>query len=151
MRKATLVTFLFLLATNTAWGQFTESDPLASTGFAQERLRRIDAVINAEIASGKIPGAVALVARNGQLAYFKSFGFADIDAQIPMQKDNIFRLAAMTKAITSVGATILYERGLFQLNDSVSKYIPEFANMRVVSEGDANGDVSATVPAAAQI
>ena len=151
MRKATLVTFLFLLATNTAWGQFTESDPLDSTGFAQERLRRIDAVINAEIASGKIPGAVALVARNGQLAYFKSFGFADIDAQIPMQKDNIFRLASMTKAITSVGAMILYERGLFQLNDSVSKYIPEFADMRVVSEVDANGDVSATVPAAAQI
>ena len=136
-----------LLATNTAWAQFTESDPLDSTGFVQERLRRIDAVINAEIASGKIPGAVALVARNGQLAYFKSFGFADIDAQIPMQKDSIFRLASMTKAITSVGAMILYERGLFQLNDPVSKYIPEFADMRWYPKMDANGDVSATVPA----
>ena len=151
MRKATFVIILLLLATNTAWAQFTESDPLDSTGFMQERLGRIDAVINAEIASGKIPGAVALVARNGQLAYFKSFGFADIDAQTPMQKDSIFRLASMTKAITSVGAMILYERGLFQLNDPVSKYIPEFADMQVVSEMDANGDVSATVPAAAQI
>ena len=151
MRKATFVIILLLLATNTAWAQFTESDPLDSTGFMQERLGRIDAVINAEIASGKIPGAVALVARNGQLAYFKSFGFADIDAQTPMQKDNIFRLASMTKAITSVGAMILYERGLFQLNDPVSKYIPEYADMRVVSEVDANGDVSATVPATAQI
>jgi CubicO group peptidase (beta-lactamase class C family) len=151
MRKATLLTALLLLATNTAWAQFTESDPLDSTGFVQERLGKIDAVINAEIASGKIPGAVALVARNGKIAYFKSFGFADIDAQTPMQKDSIFRLASMTKAITSVAAMILYERGLFQLNDPVSKYIPEFADMQVVSEMDANGDVSATVPAAAQI
>ena len=151
MRKATLVTALLLLAANTAWAQFAESDPLDSTGFVQERLGKIDAVINAEIASGKIPGAVALVARNGKIAYFKSFGFADIDAQTPMQKDSIFRLASMTKAITSVAAMILYERGLFQLNDPVSKYIPEFADMQVVSEMDANGDVSARVPAAAQI
>lgn len=151
MRKATLVTALLLLAANTAWAQFAESDPLDSTGFVQERLGKIDAVINAEIASGKIPGAVALVARNGKIAYFKSFGFADIDAQTPMQKDSIFRLASMTKAITSVGAMILYERGLFQLNDPVSKYIPEFTNMRVVSDLDANGDVSTTVPATEQI
>ena len=151
MRKATLITVLLLLLTNTAWAQFTKSDSLDSTGFVQKRLGRIDAVINAEIASGEIPGAVALVARNGQLAYYKSFGFADIDAQTPMQKDNIFRLASMTKAITSVGAMILYERGLFQLNDPVSKYIPEFADMQVVSEVDANGDVSATVPATVQI
>lgn len=151
MRKAILVTALLLLAANTARAQFADSDPLDSTGFVPERLGRIDAVINAEIASGKIPGAVALVARNGQLAYFKSFGFADIDAQTPMQKDNIFRLASMTKAITSVGAMILYERGLFQLNDPVSKYIPEFADMQVVSEVDANGDVSATAPATVQI
>ena len=151
MRKATLVTVLLLLASNTAWAQFTKTDPLDSTGFSQERLGRIDAVINAEISNGKIPGAVALIARNGRLAYFKSFGFADMDAQIPIQKDSIFRLASMTKAITSVGAMILYERGYFQLNDPVSKFIPEFSDMRVVSEVDANGNVSATVPATAQI
>lgn len=151
MRKATFVIVLLLLATSTAWAQFTESDLPDSTGFVQERLGRIDAVINAEIASGKIPGAVALVARNGQLAYFKSFGFADIETQTPMQKDSIFRIASMTKAITSVGAMILYERGFFQLNDPISEYIPEYADMRVVSEVDANGEVVATVPATAQI
>jgi CubicO group peptidase (beta-lactamase class C family) len=151
MRNATFVIGLLLLATNTAWAQFTESDLPDNTGFVQERLDRIDAVINAEIASGNIPGAVALVARDGQLAYFKSFGFGDIETQTPMQKDSIFRIASMTKAITSVGVMILYERGLFQLNDPVSKYIPEYADMRVVSEVDANGDVSATVPATAKI
>lgn len=151
MRKVTFVIVALLLATNTAWAQFTESDPPNSSGFVQERLGRIDAVINAEIASGNIPGAVALIARNGQLAYFKSFGFADIETQTPMQKDSIFRIASMTKAITSVGVMILYERGLFQLNDPVSKYIPEYVDMRVISEVDANGDASATVPATAQI
>ena len=80
MRNANCVIVLLLLATNTAWAQFTESDSPDSTGFVLERLGRIDAVINAEIASGKIPGAVALVARNGKIAYFKSFGFADIES-----------------------------------------------------------------------
>ena len=151
MTKASLATVLLLIATNTAWAQFTEYDQLDSTGFVQERLGRIDTVINAEISKGKIPGAVALVALNGKLAYFKSFGFSDIDTKTPMQKDNIFRMASMTKAITSVGAMILYERGLFQLNDPVSKYIPDFSDMQVISEVDGNGDISATVPASAQI
>ena len=123
MTKASLATVLLLIATNTAWAQFTEYDQLDSTGFVQERLGYIDTVINAEISKGKIPGAVALVALNGKLAYFKSFGFSDIDTKTPMQKDNIFRMASMTKAITSVGAMILYERGLFQLNDPVSKWM----------------------------
>ena len=100
MTKASLATVLLLIATNTAWAQFTEYDQLDSTGFVQERLGRIDTVINAEISKGKIPGAVALVALNGKLAYFKSFGFSDIDTKTPMQKDNIFRMASMTKAIT---------------------------------------------------
>lgn len=151
MRTATFVFCLLLLAANTAWAQFAESDAPDSTGFVQERLGRIDAVINAEIASGKIPGAVALVARNGHIAYFKSFGFADVDSKTPMSKDSIFRIASMTKAITSVGAMILYEHGLFQLNDPVSKYIPEYTDMMVVSEVDDNGDVSATVPATTPI
>jgi len=151
MRKAIFIMGLLFIAANTAGAQFAESDDPDSTGFVKERLNRIDAVIEAEIANGKIPGAVALVARNGHIAYFKSFGFADVDSKTPMQKDNIFRIASMTKAITSVGAMILYEHGLFQLNDPVSKYIPEYADMLVVSEVDDNGDVSSTVPATTPI
>jgi len=151
MRKTSFLIALLLLATNTAWAQSTDSDQLESTGFVQERLSKIDTVINTEIANGKIPGAVAMIVRNGNIAYYKSFGLADIESQTLMQKDNIFRLASMTKAITSVGVMILYERGLFQLNDPISKYIPEYADMQVVSEVDANGDVSATVPATEQI
>ena len=120
-------------------------------GFHDERLDRIDAAIEAEIAAGKIPGAVALVIRDGDVAYHKSFGFADIESRKPMQNDSIFRIASMTKAITSVGVMILYERGRFQLNDPVSKFIPAFADPVVATEFDDDGNVTATRPASREI
>lgn len=116
-------------------------------GLIAERLTRIDNAIAAEVAEGKIPGAVALVLRNGEIAYYKSFGFADIDSNKPMQLDSIFRIASMTKAVTTVAAMTLYEQGLFQLNDSLAKYIPEFASMAVISELDEQGNIRTTVPA----
>ena len=151
MRTANFIIALLLLASNTACAQFTASDLPQSTGFIEERLDRIDEVINREVSDGNISGAVALIVKDGQIAYYKSFGLADIESQTPMRKDHIFRIASMTKAVTAVAAMTLYERGLFQLNDPVAKYIPEYANMRVVSEVDANGNVSATVPASPPI
>ncbi len=147
MKKMIFIIGLMMFASHAASAQFAQSDAAGDAGFVQERLERIDDAINLEIEQGKISGAVGLVIRNGQVAYFKSFGFADIDAQIPMQKDSIFRIASMTKAVTSVAAMILYEHGLFQLSDPVSKYIPAFANMMVVSEVDDSGNVIATVAA----
>ena len=116
-------------------------------GFLDGRLQRIDNAINAEISIGKIPGAVALIMKDGDVAYHKSFGFADIDAGTPMQTDSIFRIASMTKAITSVAAMTLYERGYFRLNDPIAKYLPEFGDMRVVSAVDDDGNVVTTVAA----
>ena len=116
-------------------------------GLVTERLARIDTAIAAEVAAGKIPGAVALVARNGEVAYHKSFGFADIDEQVPMRNDSIFRIASMTKAVTTVAAMTLHEQGLFQLSDPLARYIPEFETMAVISEVDEQGNISATVPA----
>lgn len=147
MRKLISIIGVLLFAANAALAQFAVSADPGATGFVSPRLKRIDDAINAEIAAGKIPGAVVLAARNSNIAYFKSFGLADIDSQTPMQNDSIFRIASMTKAITSVAAMILYEHGLFQLNDPVDKYIPEFADMTVVSEVDEDGDVSSTVAA----
>ncbi len=144
MRKQTFILGLFIAA-SAALAQLAVSGDPSAAGFIPERLDRIDDAINAEIAADKIPGAVALVARNGNIVYFKSFGFADVDSQTPMQNDNIFRIASMTKAITSVAAMILYEHGLFQLNDPVAKYIPEFADMAVVSAVDDDGKVSSIV------
>ena len=116
-------------------------------GVIVERLGRIDAAINAEIEAGDIAGAVALIVKNGEVVYHKSFGLADIESRVPMQADSIFRIASMTKAITTVAAMVLYEQGRFQLNDPVAKYLPEFAQMSVISGVDDEGNVTATVPA----
>ena len=120
-------------------------------GFREERLDRIDAVIEAEIAAGRIPGAVGLIAKDGEIVYHRAFGMADIDAGKPMQNDSIFRIASMSKAITSVGVMMLYEQGRFQLNDPVSKYLPAFTNPRVVVSVDDNGTVTETRDAKREI
>ena len=147
MRKTVFITVLLLAATNALFAQLAVPVDPSAAGFIPQRLERIDEAINADIADGKIPGAVALVIRNGEIAYFESFGFADIDSQTALQNDNIFRISSMTKAVTSVATMILYEQGHFQLNDPVAKYIPEFADMTVVSEVDEDGAVSSTVAA----
>lgn len=126
--------------------EFSDTD-----GFDGERLERIDTAINAEIADGNIAGAVALIVRDGDVVYHKSFGFADIESGKPMQTDSIFRIASMTKAITSVAVMILYERGYFQLNDPVADFIPAFANPRVAVSYDEHGTVTETRPAAREI
>lgn len=145
-----ILSLLFLTATPVTAQSDRSGDPNAA-GFISERLDRIDDVINAEITAGKIPGAVALVVKDGDVAYFKSFGYADIDSQTPMRNDHIFRIASMSKAITTVAAMVLYEQGHFQLTDPVADYIPAFANMSVVSEVDVDGTVSATVAATQSI
>ena len=151
MRRSIIFLSLLFVVGNANVAQSDVLEDPDKTGFIENRLIRIDAAINAEIAAGRIPGAVALVLKNGNVAYFKSFGFADVDSKVQMQNDNIFRIASMTKAITSVAAMTLYEQGHFQLNDPVAKYIPEFAEMAVISAVDDDGDVSATVAATTPI
>ncbi len=151
MRKAIIFLSLLFVVGSPNVAQSDVLDDPSKTGFIANRLNRIDHAINAEIAAGKIPGAVALVIKDGNVAYFKSFGFADIDSKTQMQNDNIFRIASMTKAITSVAAMTLYEQGHFQLNDPVAKYIPEFAEMAVISAVDDDGNVSSTVAATTPI
>jgi CubicO group peptidase (beta-lactamase class C family) len=119
----------------------------ASGNFDKDRLARVDAVIEQAIERGEISGAVALVQKGGKVDYHKAFGYADIAAQKEMTTDTIFRIASMSKAVTSIGVMILYEQGHFRLNDPVSNYLPEFADMQVISEMAEDGTVAATVPA----
>lgn len=133
----------FLLLTFVAAGVAHAGD----AGFLPQRLERIDHAIEAAIAAGEIPGAVAWVARNGETAYHKAFGHSDVESGIAMKTDTIFRIASMSKAITSVGVMILYEHGRFRLNDPISRYLPEFADMTVVSEVADDGAIAATVQA----
>ncbi len=108
--------------------------PPDKTGFSEERLERIDRVMQNYVDEGIMPGMVALIAKNGEVAYHKSFGMQDIEMGIPMPEDAIFRIASMSKAVISTAVMILYEEGQFLLTDPVSKYIPEFSNPMVITQ-----------------
>jgi len=103
----------------------------ADEGMSEERLNRIDSVLTEAIDKDQIPGAVALVARNGRIVYLKAFGMADNESGRNMQTDDIFRIASQTKAITSTAVMMLWEEGKFGLDDPISRYIPEFAHPMV--------------------
>jgi CubicO group peptidase (beta-lactamase class C family) len=111
--------------------------PLAAPeeiGFSSARLARLGAVMRSEIERGRLPGAVALIARRGRLGFFESFGQRDAASGAPMRTDAIFRIYSMTKPITSVAAMMLWEEGRFLLSDPVAKYLPELSDLEVAVE-----------------
>ncbi len=101
-------------------------------GMSAERLARIGQQVEQAMEQDQIAGAVAMVARDGRVAYFERFGMADIDDGEAMETDTLFRLASMTKPITSLAVMMLYEEGHFLLNDPVSRYLPELAEPDVI-------------------
>ncbi|MBN2272398.1 MAG: beta-lactamase family protein [Sedimentisphaerales bacterium] len=106
-----------------------------SVGLSEEGLARITALMQENVEKQRVAGAVAAVARHGKLAYLQCVGKADIEAGRDMQPDTIFRIASMSKPITSVAVLILYDQGKIKLDDPVSKYIPEFKNPMVLLPG----------------
>ena len=106
-----------------------------SLGFAIDRMQRIAVALNAEIKSGTLPGAVVAIAREGKLAYYEALGYLDPPERTRMTKEAIFSIASMTKPLTAVAALMLYEEGRMMVNEPVSKYLPELANMRVGQPG----------------
>lgn len=129
-----------------------EAEP-DTVGMSAERLDRIGQVFQAEIDEGELPGAVIMVARDGQLVYSAALGEMDPEANTPMTEDAIFRIYSMTKPLVSVAAIILMEEGALQLTDPVSKFLPEFGNMKVsVPKTDLYGGVKySTVPAQSEM
>jgi len=112
-------------------------------GLSSAQLNRLGAATQAHIDSGLLPGAVMLVARHGKIAYLKSLGFRDRASGAPMQTHAIFRIYSMTKPIVSVALMMLVEEGRLQIDDPVSKYIPEMGQMKVgVEKTDAAGKPS---------
>ena len=108
-------------------------------GFVASRLKRLSDRIEEGVKNNELPGAVVLIARNGKLVMFDSFGFRDKEAKVAMTNDTIFRIASMTKPIVSVAAIMLMEEGKLTLADPVSRYIPAFADTKVAVEKK-NGD-----------
>ena len=102
-------------------------------GLSTERLKRISEAVQRSITAGNVAGAVTLVARRGKIAHFDAQGVMNVDTKKPMAKDNLFRLASMSKPITGVAVMMLVEEGKIRLNDPVSRFIPEFANLNKVA------------------
>jgi CubicO group peptidase (beta-lactamase class C family) len=103
-----------------------------SVGMSEERLARIDNMLRQSIEKNQIPGAVALIARNGKIVYYKSFGMAENETKRNLKRDDIFRIASQSKAITATAVMMLWEEGKFSLDDPISKYIPEFKNAQIL-------------------
>jgi CubicO group peptidase (beta-lactamase class C family) len=104
-------------------------------GLSTERLNNVNLLINSYIAEEKLAGASTLVARYGQVAHFSCQGLMNLATKQSMAEDTIFRIYSMTKPITSVALMMLYEKGCFKLDTPVSKFIPEFKNLRVFTSG----------------
>jgi len=117
--------------------QVVDSDagiPIASpdeVGLSSARLERINTVMQSYVDQEKYAGLITMVARRGKVAHFECFGMMEREANKAMKPDTIFRIYSMTKPITSVAIMMLYEEGRFQLNDPVSKFIPDFKNLKV--------------------
>ncbi len=110
-----------------------------SVGFSTERLERLHALMQKEVDEKHFSGIVTLLARHGKVVDFRAYGVRDLATGAPMTKDTIFRDYSMSKPVTGVALMILYEQGKWLPSDPISKFIPEFANLKVFKGVDASG------------
>jgi len=153
MKKISIIIFLFA-GTIAACGQsprnFTAAKP-EDAGMSSERLAKIDQMINDYVDKKWIPGAVVFIARNGKTVYHKAYGYSDVENKVPQKKDNIFRIASQSKAITALAVMMLFEDGKFMLDDPISNYIPEFKSPRLLGNLNWRDTTYTTQPAKGEI
>jgi CubicO group peptidase (beta-lactamase class C family) len=131
-KRMMLATLLFILVASIASAQgIPQATNPEKVGLSKERLQRISVWIQGDIDKGIIPGAVVMVLRKGKIAYFEALGYRDREKKIPMTRDSIFRIASMTKPFTSLAIMMLAEEGKIQLPVPVSRYLPEFKDLKV--------------------
>jgi CubicO group peptidase (beta-lactamase class C family) len=106
-----------------------------SVGFAAERLNHLDGAMRTEIDAGHYAGISVMVARHGKLVKSGFYGYQTLEGREPLREDAIYRIASMTKPIIAVAMLLLYEEGKWQLDDPVTKFIPEFADLQVLQDG----------------
>ena len=116
-----------------------------SVGMSSERLARIAPAMQRYIDTRRVPGTITAVLRRGKLVHLEVLGQMDVAADKPMRRDTVFRIASMTKPITSVALMMLWEEGGFQLRDPVAKFLPEFAEPVVSTSADASGETGKLV------
>lgn len=121
----------------------------APAGFNGEMLAGLAPALKGLVDQGLLSGMVALVWRRGEVVQVDAVGHRDIEARLPMERDTLFRIASMTKPITTLAALMLVEEGKLQLSDPITKWLPQFKDMRVLT--DATGALDSTVPAGREI
>ncbi|MFT4713684.1 MAG: CubicO group peptidase (beta-lactamase class C family) [Candidatus Azotimanducaceae bacterium] len=145
MIKITQLFLLVLITSPTLAGTLPKSKP-SSVGMSADRLARIAPAMQSYIDQDLVAGTVTLIARKGKIVHFEAQGYMDAENKVPMRKDAIFRIASMTKPVTSVALMMLWEQGRFQLRDPVSKFLPEFKDQMVSTTGDVSGGTGELVP-----
>ncbi len=126
--------------------ELTPANP-ATVGISSDRLNRLDNFIQSYVDKEWFPGGVFLVARKGKIVYQKDFGFHTKEKKVPYKEDDIFRIASMTKAVTTVAVMQLYEQGKLGLDDPIFYYIPAFKEPRVLDTFNEADSSFTTVPA----
>lgn len=116
-------------------------------GMSEQRLSKIDAMLKKAVETNEVPGVVALVARKGKVVLHKAYGMADTEETRELKRDDIFRIASQTKAITATAVMMLWEEGLFRLDDPISKYIPEFKGVGILDTFNEADSSFTTIPA----
>lgn len=120
----------------------SDNEPVEISVVTEATKKRIDSTLKSFVDSGNIAGISALIFENGQEVYFNAFGYADKEAQKPMNRNTIVQIYSMTKPITGTALMTLYEEGKFDLDDPISKYAPEFSNMEVYTGMDPKGNIT---------
>ena len=142
-----LLAFLVACGNQEAARKSSESWPLseagaAAAGFSEQGIAELDAAMRKIVDDQDVAGMVWLLAKDGNVATFEAHGTASLDSQTPMTKDSLFRIYSMTKPITGVAMMILHEQGLWDFEDPVTKFIPEFSNLQVMTDYDDEGEIT---------
>ncbi len=138
-RRTTPLVIAILLVAQTLFAQgLTVAEP-ETVGMSSERLGRLTETLQDYVDDGRLSGAVAIVARQGEIAYLEAVGQRDSEAASPMAHDTIFRIASQTKALVSVGVMMLQEEGVLLITDPIGKYLPDFMATTVAQPNGRGG------------
>ncbi len=129
---------------DTAWPE--SEDGAASAGFTEQGMEELDAAMRRIVSDQDVAGMVWLLVRNGKVATFDHAGLARVDDDAPMTRDSLFRIYSMTKPVTGVALMMLHEEGLWEFDDPVSKHVPEFAGLKVMTSYDEEGNMELAEP-----
>ena len=139
LRHLVASVLLLLLVSRGLAAQGLPTAPPEQLGLASDRLERIVTLVQDAVNRNEVAGAVTLVARLGRVGHLEAVGFRDIERGTPMETDTLFRIASMTKAVTSVAVMQLYETGALMLTDPVARYLPAFARTEVLTPPEGGG------------